>query len=79
MSAYEVMPEPFALTDGDKLGGTWLRLVEHLKEELRVARSKNDDDKQQLTDLETANLRGQIRTLKRMIALGDTLPVITDS
>lgn len=80
MNEYEKMPEPFALTPGDKISSTWLKLVPYLEEELRIARAKNDDIQGKLTPDETARLRGDIRTLKRIIALGDTLPVIsTDS
>lgn len=66
--------DPFVLTPGDRATGAWLRLKEHMEDELATARVKNDDPK--LDDIQTAMTRGRIQTLKSLIALGDTSPVI---
>jgi hypothetical protein len=63
----------FTLTEPDKAQGLWLRLREHLADRLADARKRNDGP---LDPHETASLRGEIRTLKRIIALGDDRPVI---
>ncbi len=66
----------FALTPGDKISPTWQKLREHLEGKLKDLRGKNDDPK--LDAIQTAALRGQIQTLKNVISLGDTSPVIPD-
>lgn len=64
----------FQLSDYDKSQGLWLRLREHLIERLAMARVKNDAV---MSDYETALLRGEIKCLKRLIALGDDRPIVT--
>lgn len=66
-------PEPFSLTEHDKAQGLWVRLRAHLEYRLDDARRRNDGP---LSDYATASLRGEIKTLKRIIALGDARPVI---
>jgi hypothetical protein len=66
----------FTLTPGDKVSPTWQKLRAHLEDKLKDARGKNDDTK--LDAIQTAAIRGQIQTLKSIIALGDTSPVIPD-
>ena len=66
-------PEPFTLSEQDKAQGLWLRFKDHLLERLASARIRNDGA---LDGFETASLRGEIRTLKRILALGDDRPVI---
>jgi hypothetical protein len=66
----------FALTPADKISPTWQKLREHLETKLKNARGKNDDAT--LDEIQTAALRGQIQTLKSIISLGDTSPVIPD-
>jgi hypothetical protein len=69
------MTDPsFALTDRDKASDVWLRLRAHLTDRLADARLRND---QVLSEPETAMLRGEIRCLKRLLALGDDRPVLT--
>lgn len=65
-------PETFELSNGEKLHPLWLRLKAHLEAELQLARSKNDHPK---SENETATLRGDIRRLKAIIALGDDRPL----
>ena len=45
---------------------TWARLREYLEAELARLRARNDDN---LSDLETASLRGEIRRIKTLLAL----------
>lgn len=73
----KIEDEPVAallLSNGDKTSPTWLKLAEHLKDQLRIARIKNDNEK--LTEQQTASIRGQIQTLKRIIALGESTPPV---
>lgn len=64
--------EPFSLTQGDKAQGLWLRLKGHMQEQLAQARQRNDAA---MSESDTASLRGEIRCLKRIIALGDDRPL----
>lgn len=63
----------FLLSDTDKAQGLWVRLRAHLEGRLAAARVRNDKP---LTEPETALLRGEIKTLKHIIALGDDRPQI---
>ena len=65
----------FELTEHDKVQGLWLRLRAHLEDRLAAARVRNDGA---LFESETASLRGEIKTLKRIIALGDDRPMTGD-
>ena len=58
----------FFLTDGDRLNPAWVKLLDHLKERLAAARSKNDHAQ---SEIETATLRGQIKELKYLISLSE--------
>lgn len=69
------MDDPFTLTEHDKAQGLWRRLEAHLEDRLADARKRNDAA---LTEPETASLRGEIRCLKRIIALGDDRPMTGD-
>lgn len=51
----------------DFTSATWHQLRKWAEEQLRKAREKNDAVG--LSDIETAALRGEIRTLKRFLAL----------
>jgi hypothetical protein len=66
----------FTLTEHDKASALWLRLKAHFQDQLAVARMRNDYLTQ--SDYDTAALRGEIRTLKRLIALDADRPVIKD-
>ena len=63
----------FALSEADKAHGLWLRLRAHFEERLALARQRNDAI--QPEDM-TAALRGEIKTLKGLIALGDDRPIV---
>lgn len=64
----------FQLSDNDKAQGLWLRLRVHLEARLADARVRNDS---MMGEYETASLRGEIRTLKALIRLGDDRPDMT--
>jgi hypothetical protein len=59
--------DAFALTEGERNHPLWKRLCAHLEAELRNQRAKNDGD---LDPQDTAKVRGHIRCLKGLIALG---------
>jgi hypothetical protein len=67
--------EPFELTANDKASSLWLRLRAHLDDRLAAARLRNDGA---LSEYQTASLRGEIKTLKHIIALGDDRPMTGD-
>jgi hypothetical protein len=62
----------FLLSDGERSHPLWVRLRAHLESRLALLRAKNDGA---LTEYETATLRGQIKCLKGLIALGDNPPI----
>lgn len=66
----------FNLSEHDKAQGLWLRLRAHLEARLADARVRVGNDSA-MGERETASLRGEIRTLKRIIALGDDRPDMT--
>ena len=65
----------FSLSAHDKSQGLWLRLQTHLEDRLASARRRNDAP---LSEHETASLRGEIVTLKRILALGADRPMTGD-
>jgi hypothetical protein len=65
--------EPFELSQQDRATSLWLRLSAHLEDRQAACRVKNDRD---MPEEETAALRGEIKTLKGLIALGAERPVI---
>jgi hypothetical protein len=67
------MDYDFTLTEGEKSHPLWMRLKSHFIDKLEVCRAKNDDPN--LTEAQTAALRGQIATLKTLISLGDSRPL----
>jgi hypothetical protein len=67
--------DPFELSEHDKAQGLWLRLKAHLESRLAIARMRNDAAQ---SEPETAMLRGEIRALKRLIALDADRPMTGD-
>lgn len=61
-------------TDGDKAQPVWNKLQEYWAARLDVLRKTNDDP--QLTEQQTAALRGEIKQLKAFIALNQDAPEI---
>lgn len=60
------------LSDIERHSALWKKINEYLHERMDVARRKNDGD---LTEAQTAKIRGQIQTLKELIALGNPSPI----
>jgi len=67
------LPPPFTLTPGERQSGVWQKLVEHMEEQLKNKRGKNDD--LALDPIKTAAVRGHIECLKGLIALGEEPPI----
>ncbi len=62
----------FELSDGERMSPFWQRLKAHLVDRLALARQRNDAS---LHEQHTAELRGEIKVLKRLILLdGPPLP-----
>lgn len=61
------MIEPFELSEAERNSPLWRRLEAHLNESLAQARAKNDVHQ---PENQTAETRGRIAELKRLIALG---------
>lgn len=55
----------------------WKRLEKHMNERLEVCRRKNDS--RNLSELDTAYLRGEINQLKSFLALAHPSPDLTNS
>lgn len=66
--------EDFVLSDGEKMHPLWRRLKAHLETQLQSLRVRND---RELTEMQTATLRGHIKALREIIALGDDRPDTT--
>lgn len=67
----DISDNDFTLTDGERHSPVWVRLSAHLNTRLAQLRGKNDGT---MPPDETAKIRGQISTLKEVIALGDEPP-----
>lgn len=65
----------FELSDGEKMHPLWVRLKAHLETQLQSLRERNDRPQ---TEFETATLRGHIKCLRALIALGDDRPQTGD-
>ena len=55
---------------------TWLKIKEYLEAELAKLRRSNDS--QDLSETQTASLRGEIARIKVTLTLGDTPNVVVD-
>lgn len=66
----------FSLSDGERHHPLWAKLSAHFTERLRELRGKNDGA---LNEMETATIRGQIKCLKGILALGDEPPKMDGS
>jgi hypothetical protein len=64
----------FQLTEHEKTQGLWRRLVGHLADRLADLRVRNDAA---ISEYETASIRGEIKALKRLIALDADRPIMT--
>lgn len=61
------------LTDDERSSAVWQSVKAHLERMLAKARIENDNP--ELTDVETATLRGRIQLLTAFLALGRQPPV----
>ena len=69
--------DPKLLTPGDLHSATWKKLARHLQERQQVLRARNDNPK--LDPLATAALRGELRVIRNLLALGNqTRRVVAD-
>lgn len=65
----------FHLTDDERSSAVWQSLRGRLEEMLAKKRVENDNP--DLTDVETATLRGHLACLKAILALGKEPPAMT--
>jgi hypothetical protein len=65
-----MIKEPL-LTEAEKSSALWKKLKAHLEERLELNRKKNDGD---LTEIQTAKLRGRNSELKHLIDLDNPSP-----
>lgn len=73
-------PKPivdFFLTDDERTSPVWQSVQGHL--ERMLARKRIDNDNPNLTDVQTATLRGHIACLTAMLALGKKPPATVAS
>lgn len=63
------------LSDGERMHPLWVRLKAHFETQLQSLRERNDRPQ---TELETATLRGHIKCMRAVIALGDSRPLTGD-
>lgn len=61
--------DEFELSQAERMSAVWQRLERHCHERLDTLRRQNDHN---LTEAETAKVRGRIAEIKRFLALGDT-------
>ena len=61
-------------TDDDRQSPTWKRLRAHIETQIAALREKNDSES--LTPEKTAALRGEIKALKKLLALENPAPAI---
>lgn len=64
------------LTTAEANSGLWQELAKYLTERLADKRRENDHDKDAI---KTAYLRGQIATMKELLALAETPPPETEA
>jgi len=62
---------PLILSLEERRSNLWLKLMEHWSDQLGAARLQNETD---LTDSQTANLRGRIAAIKSCMALDKDKP-----
>jgi hypothetical protein len=67
------MTDTFTLTAAEKSSPLWFKLKSYLEQRLERARGRNDGP---LSTEDTALVRGEIKALKGLLALGKELPPI---
>lgn len=63
----------FRLSEQEIHSPLWMRLTEHYSKRLASLRARNDND---LTEADTAKLRGRIREVQVLLALANPAPAI---
>lgn len=66
-------PLEFTLTTGERINPLWHKISRYLDRRLDRARKRND---QPLSPEDTALVRGEIKALKGLMALGQELPPV---
>ena len=64
----DIKPE-FKLDATDRQSLTWRNLSAHIAQRLQKLRAQNDND---LDPISTARLRGEVKSLKYLLALGES-------
>lgn len=67
---------PFELTHIERISPLWIKISTEIEKKIVSLRTKNDNDT--LSERETAALRGQIKSLKFMLGLGDEMPPLDE-
>lgn len=67
---------PFELNNAERISPLWIKISTELEKKLAGLRIKNDNET--LTERETAALRGQIKSLKVILGLGDEPPPLDE-
>ena len=65
--------EELKLTRSEKDSALWKKIEQYLQHKIDVCRRKNDGD---LTEGETAKLRGRILAHKELLVLGESQPPV---
>ena len=60
------------LSDIERHSALWKKISEHINEQIDIARKKNDGE---LSDTQTARLRGKLQAYKELVALGTPSPI----
>ena len=63
---------PFELTYAERISPLWIKISTELEKKLAALRIKNDNET--LSERETAALRGQIKSYKSFLGLGNEMP-----
>lgn len=66
------MADP-VLLEHERQSALWMKIKQHLGRELDALRRRNDGD---MDERKTAELRGQIRQVKKLMALDNPGPVV---
>lgn len=76
MSAPDMIPpEDFGLTPLERAQPVWVKIEAWLKQRIEDQSRENEKD---LDELKTARLRGEIKALRGLLALGEEVPPSND-
>lgn len=71
MTAKAINPSAWRPSSTERASSAWQQVFNHLSDRLANLRKENDND---LSEVNTAKLRGKIQEVKRLMALNDDLP-----